>query len=220
MIIEEKRKNTKGLKRLRKNLKLIITFSATIIAILYSIIEIFSEKWSNDWEISDTEKSLIIIFIVIISYFIILTFKEGFLTDIFFKLAGKINKDKYYEGIWNIVIEYNSNDGRGTIIRTGSCIFEDSISGLRIDGMRLLNESGEVEVDDWNSTNVELIEYADHTKLIYTYFTYESGSLNQTKIGLAILTRSTTRLQFDGNFRDFDVQDGKQLKEGKVKIFR
>ncbi len=44
MKIEEKRKNTRNVNRLKVNLKLIITISATLIAIFYSAIKIFFIK--------------------------------------------------------------------------------------------------------------------------------------------------------------------------------
>jgi hypothetical protein len=212
---EEKRKNTRNVNRLKVNLKLIITISATLIAIFYSAIKIFFIK--ENVEINNNIIWLII-FGVALSYFILLSIEEGILIDRIFKIVGKIHHDKYV-GAWNIIIKYINNQGNN-ITRSGSCKFEDAISGLRIDGGNILNENDEVEVDDWNSNSVELLEYADHTKLIYTYFTYEGDSLNPTKIGLVILTRKTKNGSFSGTFRDYDVSNGKNLKEGTVTLFR
>lgn len=217
------RYNTRSVRRLRKNLKLIITFSVALFTFLFAIIQKVLEEFGksdNPWVLT------LLLLGAIAVYTFLLVIRQGRLVDWIFNLAGKVQKDKYV-GSYQIAIEYDeplkssgSPKQKVEIRRNGYCKIVDTISGLRIDGGQILDESKNLQVDDWHSNNVEIIEYADLTKLIYTYFTYEDDGIKPTKIGIANLSRVKSTEAFTGVFRDFNVQHGKTERHGTVSLYR
>jgi hypothetical protein len=206
----KKRKISRNSKRLRTNLKYVIVISTLIIAILYSFIKLYQNKVS-DFTIA------IAIFIIPGVQLVLLGMEEGLFTDKIFQLIGKIHKDPYV-GNWNLKIFYDNNLEHAL---SGNVVFYDSVSGLRMEGGKITNDKNEVQVFEWHSHSVELLEYKDEVKLIYTYFTYNDATcIAPTKIGLAILSRNDESKPFVGTFKDYEVANGKTVKEGNVSLIK
>jgi hypothetical protein len=202
---------------LKRNLKFIITISATLVAILYTIVKLLDpQHWfsTHGWALP------VFTIVICLSYLLLLSIEEGMVIEWIFKLASRL-KPHEYKGQWNIQITYQ-HPQHGQVVRQGSCFFSDNITGLQINGGTILStRNQQVQADNWESSSVQLLEFNNETRLVYTYYVFDNrGDIEPSKIGIGVLTRKNDNDPFIGNFRDIYAKTGSTLLEGEIQFFK
>ena len=199
-------------KRLLRTIRSVIGALSFVLAIVYSIFIMLNGTLTKG-------NALLIILGILTLQILLFLFKGDWIMKITFKAIRRFNKNSM-AGRWNIIIEYTNKDYR-TVERYGTLKIQDSYLGLYIKGDALLDKvSDTLEVENWESSYADTFTYEKNKILFYQYITYDDGDLsNPTKTGIVNAKKENEGI-YKGVFKDFEVDTGKEIRAGKVTIYK
>lgn len=194
----------------------VVVWLASIEGFIITIASILSINTSTDSKIT------ILAITFIVSFFILLFFKQQIIHTLIrmIKFSGK--KKNINTGEWLLDISF---DDETPNIR-GNCTIKHTLSGVKIFGGKLLNQKNEIiRKEKWISENVEFLDQDNNDVLIYLYKTpvdehqtdkdYENMVFD--KVGLVVAKKiKGSQNVYEGIFRDFPLREDQNNREGKV----
>jgi|JI6StandDraft_1071083.scaffolds.fasta_scaffold381283_1 hypothetical protein len=134
----------------------------------------------------------------------------------------------FRRGMWNVVIEFDDEDGKGSQTRTGTLEVCHQVYGIDIRGNTLMNPgTNQTTMNGWYAENIDIISYDQHQLLAYLYKVPVADALGTDgtderfeKVGFVYAIRKNDTPVFAGEFRDITVcSDISRSRVGKIRIF-
>ena len=200
-------------KRVFTTLKTIIVIESLLFSSIYGILLKLPKSYDK------FSTYIIITLITIVLQFLLFMLKNDFALKTIYKITLLLKKKNEMVGRWNLVIRYK-NENDIDVARNGPCKIEESLLGLKIKGEKIYdNVTQSVEVDSWVAEKADVFPYENKIIFQYQYVTYDTNTDNPTKLGI-VNAEKKSKNKYEGIFKDYQVDDGKIIREGFVTLWR